>query len=65
MSFSDEDKEALGEDLDDLKIKLDKLHYEANLTRKHIGTLVTITWVLLISGFIGLVALIVLFQAGN
>ena len=65
MSFSDDDKEALGEDLDDLKIKLDKLYYEANITRKHLGTLVTMAWILWISNFVGFIALVVFFFAGN
>ena len=65
MSFTDDDKEALGEDLDHLKTNLEKLYYEASLTRKHIGTLVTMAWVLWISNFIGFIALTVFFFAGN
>jgi hypothetical protein len=65
MSFSDDDKEALGEDLDHLKTSLEKIYYEASATRKHIGTLVTMAWVLWISNFVGLIALVIFFMSGN
>ena len=44
MSFSDEDKEALGEDLDEIKESLKSI----NRISKDLRTLVTMAWVYII-----------------
>ena len=44
MSFSDEDKEALGEDLDELKTSLSKLEQRATLIQRDLKTLVNMAW---------------------
>lgn len=48
MSFTDDDKEALGEDLDDLKNNLAKLEHRASGIQKDLRTLVTMAWVFII-----------------
>lgn len=48
MSFTDEDKDALGEDLDELKINLAKLERRASGIQKDLRTLVTMAWVYII-----------------
>ena len=48
MSFSDDDKEALGEDLDDLKTNLARLELRAKEIQKYLRTLVTMAWVYII-----------------
>lgn len=45
MSFTDDDKDALGEDLDDLKANLAKLERRAAGIQKDLRTLVTMAWV--------------------
>ena len=45
MSFTDDDKEALGEDLDDLKTNLARLELRAKEIQKYLRTLVTMAWV--------------------
>ena len=45
MSFSDEDKEALGEDLDELKSSLTRIEHRVTGILKHLDTLVTMAWV--------------------
>ena len=48
MSFTDDDKEALGEDLDDLKSNLARLERRATGIQKDLRTLVTMAWVYII-----------------
>lgn len=48
MSFTDDDKEALGEDLDDLKTNLARLELRAKEIQKYLRTLVTMAWVYII-----------------
>lgn len=48
MSFTDDDKEALGEDLDDLKTNLARLERRATGIQKDLRTLVTMAWVYII-----------------
>lgn len=48
MSFSDDDKEALGEDLDELKSSLTRIEHRVTGIHKHLGTLVTMAWVYII-----------------
>ena len=66
MSFTDEDKEALGEDLDELKFNLAEISISVKNINTHIKTLTNIAismvliWVL---GVIGLV--VVVFNSGN
>ena len=48
MSFTDDDKEALGEDLDNLKTNLERLERRATGIQKDLRTLVTMAWVYII-----------------
>jgi hypothetical protein len=48
MSFTDEDKEALGEDLDELKTNLAILERTAKGIQKDLRTLVTMAWIYII-----------------
>ena len=48
MSFTDDDKEALGEDLDELKTNLANLERRATGIQKDLRTLVTMAWVYII-----------------
>jgi hypothetical protein len=48
MSFSDDDKEALGEDLDELKSSLTRIEQRVTGIHKNLGTLVTMAWVYII-----------------
>jgi hypothetical protein len=66
MSFTDEDKEALGEDLDELKSNLAEIRIHAKNINMHIKTLTRIavyTVLLYAIGLIGLV--VVVFNSGN
>jgi len=56
MSFTDDDKEALGEDLDELKTNLAKLEHTAMGIHKNLRTLVTMAWVyIILSVIVGVV----------
>jgi hypothetical protein len=56
MSFTDDDKEALGEDLDELKTNLAKLEHRAKGIHKDLRTLVTMAWVyIILSVIVGVV----------
>ena len=59
MSFSQDDKEALGEDLDDLKSVLDEIRISAKSINRNLGTLVTITVSLLLLTLMGIVGIAV------
>jgi hypothetical protein len=48
MSFTDDDKEALGEDLDELKSNLAILERTAKGIQKDLRTLVTMAWIYII-----------------
>lgn len=48
MSFTDDDKEALGEDLDELKTNLAILERTAKGIQKDLRTLVTMAWIYII-----------------
>ena len=66
MSFTDEDKEALGEDLDEIKFNLAEVSISAKNINTHIKTLTRIavyTVLLYAIGLIGLV--VVVFNSGN
>ena len=66
MSFTDEDKEALGEDLDEIKFNLAEISISAKNINTHIKTLTRIavyTVLLYAIGLIGLV--VVVFNSGN
>jgi hypothetical protein len=57
MSFTDDDKDALGEDLDELKTNLAKLERTATGIRKDLRTLVTMAWVYIICNAVALMAI--------
>ena len=59
MSFSQDDKEALGEDLDDLKSVLDEIRISVKSINRNLGTLVTITVSLLLLTLMGIVGIAV------
>jgi hypothetical protein len=66
MSFTDDDKEALGEDLDELKTTLAKLENRAMGIQKDLRTLVTMAWVyILLSAIAGVVIGVGLVSAGR
>jgi hypothetical protein len=48
VSFSDDDKEALGEDLDELKTSLSAVKERAASIDKNLRTLVTMAWVVIV-----------------
>jgi hypothetical protein len=56
MSFTDDDKEALGEDLDEIKSNLQEIKVQLRSSNKKLGTLVTIGisfWLITMIGLIG------------
>jgi hypothetical protein len=53
MSFSDDDKEALGEDLDELKQGIKSINEITFGIHKDLRTLVTMAWISLIVGIVG------------
>jgi hypothetical protein len=56
MSFTDDDKEALGEDLDEIKSNLQEIKLQLRSSNKKLGTLVTIGisfWLITLIGLIG------------
>ena len=59
MSFSQDDKEALGEDLDDLKSVLEEIRISVKSINRNLGTLVTITVSLLLLALMGIVGIAV------
>jgi hypothetical protein len=66
MSFTDEDKEALGEDLDELKAELTQSRIMLTNINTHVKTLsnIAVSMVLLnVIGFIGFV--FILLNSGN
>jgi hypothetical protein len=66
MSFTDDDKEALGEDLDELKTTMAKLEQRAAGIQKDLRTLVTMAWVyIILSAVAGVVFGVGLVSAGG
>ena len=57
MSFTDDDKEALGEDLDELKTNLANLERRATGIQKDLRTLVTMAWVYIILNAVGAIVI--------
>ena len=57
MSFTDDDKDAFGEDLDELKTNLAKLERTATAIRKDLRILVTMAWVYIICNEVAFMAL--------
>jgi hypothetical protein len=56
MSFTDDDKEALGEDLDEIKSSLQEIKLQLRSSNKKLGTLVRIGisfWLMTMIGIIG------------
>ena len=66
MSFTDEDKEALGEDLDQLKFHLAEISISAKNINTHIKTLSRIATSIVLINVLGLIGLVVfVFSSGN
>ena len=66
MSFTDEDKEALGEDLDEIKFNLAEISITAKNINTHIKTLTRIAVYKVLLYAIGLIGLVVVvFNSGN
>jgi hypothetical protein len=66
MSFTDEDKEALGEDLDQLKLHLAEISISAKNINTHIKTLARIAvYIVLINVLMLIATVIVVFNSGN
>ena len=65
MSFTDDDKEALGEDLDELKTNLARLEHRATGIQKDLRTLVTMAWVYIILSVVMGVAIGVLVSSSG
>ena len=59
MSFTDEDKEALGEDLDELKFNLAEISISAKNINTHIKTLTNIAISMVLVYVIGIIGLVV------
>ena len=55
LSFTDDDKEALGEDLDEIKSKLRLIEQRANSVRRDLRTLVYMAWTFIILTVVGYV----------
>jgi hypothetical protein len=56
MSFTDDDKEALGEDLDEIKSNLQEIKLQLRSSNEKLGTLVKIGisfWLIMMIGLIG------------
>jgi hypothetical protein len=66
MSFTEDDKEALGEDLDELKTDLSQVRVLLTNINTHIKTLSNIAVAMVFGNVIAFVAVIVLvFNSGN
>ena len=59
MSFTDEDKEALGEDLDELKFNLAEISISVKNINTHIKTLTNIAISMVLVYVIGIIGLVV------
>jgi hypothetical protein len=56
MSFNEDDKEALGEDLDEIKSNLQQINFHLASTNRKLGTLVRIGvsfWLVTMVGLLG------------
>ena len=66
MTFTDDDKEALGEDLDELKTNLANLERRATGIQKDLRTLVTMAWVyIILSAIAGILIGVGMVSVGN
>jgi hypothetical protein len=65
MSFSEDDKEALGEDLDELKSNLEEIKMSVKIINRNLGTLVTITVSLLLISLVGIVGFVVILATSS
>jgi hypothetical protein len=66
MSFTDDDKEALGEDLDELKTNLANLERRATGIQKDLRTLVTMAWVYIILNAVGAIVIgLTIYSSGD
>jgi membrane-bound ClpP family serine protease len=66
MSFTDDDKEALGEDLDELKTNLANLEHRATGIQKDLRTLVTMAWVYIILNAVGAIVIgLTIYSSGD
>ena len=64
MSFSDEDKEALGEDLDELKATLNAIKDKATSIDRNLGSLLTMAWVAIVISVVGALVIIAAVSIG-
>ncbi|CAN2178683.1 hypothetical protein MCEJIRE27_00234 [Candidatus Nanopelagicaceae bacterium] len=64
MSFSDEDKEALGEDLDELKATLNAIKDKATSIDKNLGSLLTMAWVAIVISVVGALVIVAAISIG-
>ena len=65
MSFSEEDKEALGEDLDELKSNLEEIKMSVKNINRNLGILVTISVSLLLISLVGIVGFVVILATSS
>jgi hypothetical protein len=66
MSFTDEDKEALGEDLDELKFNLAEISISVKNINTHIKTLTNIAISMVLIWLLGVIGLVVVvFNSGG
>jgi hypothetical protein len=65
MSFTEDDKEALGEDLDELKTDLSQVRVLLTNINTHIKTLTNIAVAMVFVNVIAFVGVIVVFYSGN
>jgi len=64
LSFSDEDKEALGEDLDELKATLNAIKDKATSIDRNLGSLLTMAWVAIVISVVGALVIIAAVSIG-
>jgi hypothetical protein len=65
MSFTEDDKEALGEDLDELKTDLSQVRVLLTNINTHIKTLTNIAVAMVFVNVVAFVGVIVVFYSGN
>jgi hypothetical protein len=65
MSFSDDDKEALGEDLDEIKSRLRLIEQRADSVRRDLRTLVYMAWTFIILTVVGYVLILTVSNLGG
>lgn len=64
MSFSDEDKEALGEDLDELKATLNAIRDKTTSIDRNLGSLLTMAWVAIVISVVGALVIVAAISIG-